>query len=51
MARQMNGETYQPHEFPVRFMLLFSNASAGYFHSKASIRKLQNWVSYENKFT
>lgn len=22
----MNGETYQPHEFPVRFMLLFSEA-------------------------
>lgn len=46
----MNGETYQRHEFPVRFMLLFSTASGGYFHSKASIRQLQGWLTYENKY-
>lgn len=42
LARQLNGETYQRHEFPVRFMLLFSNAFAGDFQSKASIRRLYN---------
>lgn len=49
LARHMNGETYQPHEFPVRFMLLFSNAFACDFHSKAFIRRLYIWLSYENK--